>query len=92
MTSAEIELELSGLRRDLTQLAAQDETRRKSAQRLAYSDFGVASAFLMFGLVLYLNHNPVHIAFFLSAVVLICVGGNLIAMAKPRSADRTTSP
>jgi hypothetical protein len=88
MTPAEMELELGGLRRELAQFGAAADARRNKAKRLAYSNLGLAFAFLMFGLVLYLNHNPLHIAFFLSAIVLICLGSNLIALAAPQTAER----
>jgi hypothetical protein len=62
MTQVDMELELSGLRRELAQFAARDNARRDTAKRLAYGDLGVAVAFLAFSLVLYLNHRPLYIA------------------------------
>jgi heme A synthase len=91
MTPAEMELQLSGLRRELAQFGADDDARRNKAKRLAYGNFAVAFAFLMFGLVLYLNHNPLHVAFLLNAIVLICLGSNLIALAAPRTEERSPS-
>jgi heme A synthase len=91
MTQAEMELELSSLRRALAQFGADDDARRDKAKRLAYGNFAVAFAFLMFGLVLYLNHNPLHIALLLSAIVLICLGSNLIALAAPQTEEPAPS-
>jgi hypothetical protein len=87
MTQAEMELELSGLRRQLTEFAGQDEARRRTARRLAYGDLGVAFALIMFSLVLYLNHERLYIALFLCALVLIILGSNLMALAAPRTAE-----
>jgi hypothetical protein len=85
MTQAEMELELSGLRRELAQFTAQDEVRRDTAKRLAYGDLGVAFALMAFSLVLYLNHHPLFIVLLLSGLVLTILGSNLMALAAPRT-------
>jgi hypothetical protein len=89
MTQAEMELELGGLRQELAQLRADDAVRRKKGKLLAYLDLVCAFALLLFGFLLYLNHDPLHMPLLLIALVLIFLGSNVMTLAAPRTVDGT---
>jgi hypothetical protein len=90
MTQAEMELELNRLRRDLTQAGADDEARRKKVRLLARADLVAAFLLLPFCLFLYLNNDRLALAPFLTALTFIFLGSQLMALAAPRAAERTT--
>jgi hypothetical protein len=88
MTPAEMEIELSRLRRELAQANADDEEHRKKVRLLGRSVLGVALIFLAFSLFLYLNNDRIYLAPFLSAIALILLGATVMAFAAPRAAGR----
>jgi hypothetical protein len=90
MTAAEMELELARLRDALAQVSAQGEAQRRTARQFGYINLAVALGFWMLSLVLYLNHVAAHQAYFLSAIVLICLSASMTSLAGPRPARRAS--
>ena len=88
MTQAEMELELSGLRRQLALVNADDEARRKKARLLAFFDVAAGAAFLAFSLFLYLHNDRAYLPVFLIALTLNFLGSNVMALAVARTARR----
>ena len=83
MPQAELELEVAQLREKMAQFAVRDSSRGKKIRQLAYFDLCCGVALLVFSV--FLHRDPLQFPTFVSAIVLILMGSNTIALAGPRA-------